>query len=68
MPYRSSLCLMVSMVRDGAISPVELVAAHLRQMLEHISALVLAAPMNDRVGPEGAYDGRADGLATIDHE
>jgi Asp-tRNA(Asn)/Glu-tRNA(Gln) amidotransferase A subunit family amidase len=32
MPYRSSLCLMVSMVRDGAISPVELVEAHLRQI------------------------------------
>jgi amidase len=30
--FRSSLCLMATMVRDGAISPVELVAAHLRQI------------------------------------
>src|SRR5215475_8852656 len=29
---RSSLCLMVSMVRDGAVSPTELVQAHLRQI------------------------------------
>ena len=27
-----SLCLMASMVRDGAISPLELVEAHLRQI------------------------------------
>ncbi|HXB67163.1 MAG TPA: amidase family protein, partial [Candidatus Acidoferrales bacterium] len=32
MPYRSSLCLMAAMVREGAISPVELVAAHLKQI------------------------------------
>ncbi len=32
MPYRSSLCLMVAMVRERAISPVELVKAHLRQI------------------------------------
>ena len=31
-PYRSSLCLMASMLREGAISPVELVEAHLRQI------------------------------------
>src|ERR1017187_2651875 len=31
-PYRSSLAAMVSMVRDGAISPLELVDAHLRQI------------------------------------
>jgi Asp-tRNA(Asn)/Glu-tRNA(Gln) amidotransferase A subunit family amidase len=31
-PYRASLCLMVSMVREGAISPVELVQAHLKQI------------------------------------
>src|SRR6478752_6313693 len=31
-PYRSSLCLMVSMVREGAISPLELVDAHLRRI------------------------------------
>ena len=31
-PYRSSLCLMVSMVRDGVVSPSELVDAHLRQI------------------------------------
>jgi len=31
-PYRASLCLMVSMVREGAISPVELVEAHLKQI------------------------------------
>ncbi len=31
-PIRSSLCLMVSMLRDGAISPTELVEAHLRQI------------------------------------
>ncbi len=30
--FRSSLCLMVSMVRDGAVSPTELVEAHLRQI------------------------------------
>jgi Asp-tRNA(Asn)/Glu-tRNA(Gln) amidotransferase A subunit family amidase len=29
-PYRTSLCLMVSMVREGAISPVELLEAHLK--------------------------------------
>lgn len=32
MPYRSSLCLMSAMVREGEISPVELVEAHLRQI------------------------------------
>ncbi len=32
MPYRSSLTLMVSMVRDGAISPSELAEAHLEQI------------------------------------
>jgi len=32
MPNRSSLCLMVSLVRDGAVSPVELVEAHLREI------------------------------------
>jgi Asp-tRNA(Asn)/Glu-tRNA(Gln) amidotransferase A subunit family amidase len=31
-PYRESLCLMVTMVREGAISPVELVEAHLKQI------------------------------------
>jgi Asp-tRNA(Asn)/Glu-tRNA(Gln) amidotransferase A subunit family amidase len=31
-PYRASLCLMASMVREGAISPVELVQAHLKQI------------------------------------
>jgi Asp-tRNA(Asn)/Glu-tRNA(Gln) amidotransferase A subunit family amidase len=31
-PYRASLCLMVSMVREGAFSPVELVEAHLKQI------------------------------------
>jgi amidase len=31
-PFRSSLCLMVQMVRDRAISPAELVEAHLRQI------------------------------------
>src|SRR5215470_10398316 len=30
--HQSSLCLMVSMVRQGAISPAELVEAHLRQI------------------------------------
>src|SRR5450432_2393037 len=30
--FRSSLCLMATMARDGAISPVELVAAHLKQI------------------------------------
>lgn len=32
MPIRSSLCLMASMVRERAISPVELVEAHLAQI------------------------------------
>src|SRR5262245_26614179 len=32
MPYRSSLCLMATLVSDGAVSPVELVEAHLRQI------------------------------------
>ena len=32
MPYRSSLCLMAAMVREGEISPVELVEAHLRRI------------------------------------
>ena len=32
MPYRSSLCLMATMLREGAISPVELVKTHLRQI------------------------------------
>src|ERR1051326_2659153 len=34
MPIQSSLCLMASMVRDRAISPVELVDAHLKQIQE----------------------------------
>lgn len=32
MPYRSSLCLMASLVRERVVSPVELVEAHLRQI------------------------------------
>ncbi|MBK9167723.1 MAG: amidase [Bryobacterales bacterium] len=32
MPIRSSLCLMTSLVRERAISPVELLNAHLRQI------------------------------------
>ena len=32
MPYRSSLCRMGSLVREGAISPLELVDAHLGQI------------------------------------
>jgi len=35
MPYRSSLCLLASMIRERQISPVELVEAHLR----HIAAV-----------------------------
>ncbi|PWU03493.1 MAG: hypothetical protein C5B51_18930 [Terriglobia bacterium] len=31
-PYRASLCLMAAMVRERAISPVELVEAHLKQI------------------------------------
>src|SRR5579883_2884584 len=31
-PYRSSLTLMVSMVRDGVVSPSELLEAHLQQI------------------------------------
>jgi amidase len=34
MPNRSSLCLMAQMVRDRAISPVDLVESHLRQIAE----------------------------------
>src|ERR1700686_3690844 len=32
MPHRSSLCLIAAMRRDRAISPVELVEAHLQQI------------------------------------
>src|SRR5207244_1679403 len=32
MPHRESLCLMVSMIRDRSVSPVELVEAHLSQI------------------------------------
>ena len=32
MPVQSSLCLMAGMVRDRAISPVELVESHLAQI------------------------------------
>ena len=32
MPLQSSLCLMAGMVRDHAISPVELVESHLAQI------------------------------------
>jgi amidase len=39
MPYRSSLCLMASMVREREISPVELVEAHLRQIEKYQSTL-----------------------------
>jgi amidase len=35
MPYRSSLCLMATMVRERRISPVELVEAHFRQIAKH---------------------------------
>src|SRR5260370_29790931 len=35
MPYRSSLCLMATMVRERRISPVELVEAHFRQIARH---------------------------------
>src|SRR5579872_2341305 len=35
MPYRSSLCLMATMVRERRISPVELVDAHFRQIARH---------------------------------
>ncbi|MCC6859885.1 MAG: amidase [Bryobacterales bacterium] len=43
MPYRSSLCLMASLVRERHISPVELLEAHLRQIGRrnpHINAFV----------------------------
>jgi amidase len=39
MPYRSSLCLMATMVRDGAVSPVELVESHLKQIAARNPAL-----------------------------
>ena len=39
MPYRSSLCLMATMVRDGAVSPVELVESHLKQIAVRNPAL-----------------------------
>ena len=35
MSYRSSLCLMATMVRERRISPVELVEAHFRQIAKH---------------------------------
>jgi amidase len=35
MPYRSSLCLMATMIRERRISPVELVDAHLRHIAKH---------------------------------
>src|SRR5438034_228089 len=35
MPYRSSLCLMATMVRERRISPVDLVDAHFRQIARH---------------------------------
>src|SRR5579864_79667 len=44
MPYRSSLCLMATMVRERRISPVELVDAHFRQIAKHnprVNAFVL---------------------------
>src|SRR4051794_38084949 len=39
MPYRSSLCLMATMVRDGVVSPVELVESHLKQISARNPAL-----------------------------
>jgi amidase len=52
-PYRSSLCLMVSMVRDGAISPVELVDQHLRQIEARNPALnAFVTVMADRAREE----------------
>jgi amidase len=35
MPYRSSLCLMATMVRERRISPVELIDGHFRQIATH---------------------------------
>ncbi len=35
MPYRSSLCLMATMVRERQISPVELADTHFRQIAKH---------------------------------
>jgi Asp-tRNA(Asn)/Glu-tRNA(Gln) amidotransferase A subunit family amidase len=35
MSYRSSLCLMATMVRERRISPVELMEAHFRQIAKH---------------------------------
>ena len=37
-------------------------------MLEHVSALVLPAAMNDGIRAERADDGCTEGLATIEHE
>src|SRR5262245_35518356 len=37
-------------------------------MLQHISALMLATPMNDGVRAEDAHDRCADRLAAINHE
>ena len=38
-PHRSSLCLMASLVREGRLSPVELVDAHLREIENRNPAL-----------------------------
>jgi Asp-tRNA(Asn)/Glu-tRNA(Gln) amidotransferase A subunit family amidase len=57
MPVQSSLCLMASMVRDGAISPVELVESHLTQIAAQnprLNAFVTVLAPEARAGAKRA--------------
>jgi aspartyl-tRNA(Asn)/glutamyl-tRNA(Gln) amidotransferase subunit A len=47
MPVQSSLCLMAGMVRDRAISPVELVESHLPRSPRRIPASTLSSPCSN---------------------
>src|SRR6266852_7213956 len=73
MSYRSSLCLMATMVRERRISPVELVEAHFRQIAKHnpkINAFVVlleeeaheAARQADAVVTRGGPPGLLHGV------
>jgi len=57
MPVQSSLCLMASMVRDRAISPVELVDAHLAQIAAQnprLNAFVMVLEEDARAAAKAA--------------
>jgi Asp-tRNA(Asn)/Glu-tRNA(Gln) amidotransferase A subunit family amidase len=66
-PYRSSLSLMVSLVRDGVVSPLELVDAHLEQIARRnpeLNAFVEVFDEPARHGPPNSCAASGEGCST----